>query len=265
MDPQVGGPTSPRRTASRVSSSTGPPGQRAHDGHRSSHPSSAARPPAAGHAPRPRSSRHQRDHLGVVARLDRLVGVRVARRLGGAALGVPRRRSRRAAGTAPRSTVGATRVQLQVGQRGRSRRWISAVPLACSPMPMPDPASRAAVRPIRPRSTVSLTRTTRPTQPSSSSPASSSRQHLADGQAGQGRARRSRPTAGRDPDHHLARVVARAGRPAHARAAAAAERRLLGAQVLDPERCWRMASISRCRCGVGLVAGARARRSRWGR
>src|SRR5262249_10768847 len=74
----------------------------------------------------------------------------------------------------PLVTLGATEYSSRLASGARSRRWISAVPLPCSPIPMPDPASRAAASPMRPRSTVSLKRTTRPAHPSSSSPASSS-------------------------------------------------------------------------------------------
>ena len=72
-------------------------------------------------------------------------------------------------------TEGATEYSSRLASGARSRRWISAVPLPWSPMPIPEPASRAAARPIRPRSTLSPKRTTRPVQPSSSRPASISR------------------------------------------------------------------------------------------
>src|SRR5258708_34522769 len=68
-------------------------------------------------------------------------------------------------------TDGATEYSSRLASGARSRRWISAVPLPCRPIAMPDPDSRAAARPICPRSTVAVNRTTRPYLPFSSRPA----------------------------------------------------------------------------------------------
>src|SRR5690242_9500807 len=95
-------------------------------------------------------------------------------------------------------TLGATEYSSRLASGARSRRWISAVPLPCSPIPMPDPASRAAASPMRPRSTVSLKRTTRPAHPSSSSPASISASTSGTVMPDKQR-QTSRPTAGETP------------------------------------------------------------------
>src|SRR5215467_10286385 len=148
----------------------------------------------------------------------------------------------------PAVTLGATEYSSRLASGARSRRWISAVPLPCSPIPMPDPASRAAASPIRPRSTVSLNRTTRPAHPSSSSPASSSastsgtvrpdRQHHT-----------SRPTAGETPI-----TTSRGSWPGTAGPVAASSgtaKRACCARRSSTPRAWRMASISASRWGDG--------------
>ncbi len=140
---------------------------------------------------------HQRDHGGVVAGLDRLVGVGVAGRVGRAALGVPR-------GVRAEQPVqlgrdrGRDRVKLQVGQRGQVTAVDERGALALQADADPEPASRAAARPIRPRSTLSLNRTTRPAQPSSSRPASISRSTSVTASPDRHR-HTSRPTAGETP------------------------------------------------------------------
>ena len=144
------GERSPRTAASSVSSSSGRPlrawerrrrrrgaGPRAA---RRSSPDLQVDGRRAGHALAALDG-DERDDLGVVARLDGLVGVGVADR---------RRRSPfawRAAFTPSTRYISASPAARCRTARGSPAapgrvRWISAVPLPCSPMPMPEPASR---------------------------------------------------------------------------------------------------------------------------
>ena len=230
--------TSPARTASSVISldgATGPGG--GHARHLQLCP---------GRAPgrrQPPLDRDERDHLGVVARLDGLVGVGVSLRLGRRALRVAAGVDARAAGRGSASTVGATLYSSRLASGARSRRWISAVPLACRPMPMPEPGQPGSGQADEPEVDGVVDADDAAEAALLLEAGEQLVEGVVDGQPGQ-RAPDARPVAGETPIT-TSRGSSEPAAPDPTRAAARARGAPARARRSSTERCWRMASISR--------------------
>ena len=242
MDPQVGRPTSPRRTASRVSSPTGRPDSACTPAAGPARLAPAATSVTAippGTVPRPVHRAAPRPVPAPSARSPWCgTWPRSPRRCTGCGPGRgcrpwrAGRRWRRAAGTARGVTAGATEYSSRLASGARSRRWISAVPLPCRPMPMPEPGQPGGGQ-ADPAEVHGVVEPDHPAaQPSSSSPASSS--PSTSGTVSPDSERHtSRPTAGTRRSPRPA-GPARPGPGPAGREQQFGGRSLLGAQVVDP-------------------------------